>query len=175
MSNILNLYIEEYNQLLSSQNQQIIQISNSQMSQIIAKHSIINYNSNMNNDFINLKKLLYDDQMIWFLYKNNNNIVSCSACKENNKWNSLYINELFSFQKGFGAKLLLYLLNLNYNIIYLNSDWSQPESLNQYYRQSKFDLTEYVYKRDFYDVHYFYKNKTLNKRLLTKFIEEEFY
>lgn len=161
--------------LENNNSQQIISITNYQMSQIIASHQIQNNNSNMNNDFINLKKLLYDDQMKWYIFKSNNNIVACAACKENNIWNSLYINELFSFQKGFGALLLLHLLNLNYNIIYLNSDWSQPESLNQYYRQSKFNLTEYVYKRDFYDVHYFYKNKTLNKRLLTKFIEEEFY
>lgn len=128
----------------------------------------------MNNDFNNLKKLLYDDEMKWYLYKINDNIVACAACKINLKWNSFFINELFSFKKGFGAKLLLYLLNLNYNIIYLNSDWTQADTLNQYYRQPKFNLTEYLCDRDFYKVHYFYKNNNLSKTMLKRFIEMEF-
>ena len=152
----------------------VVPISNYQMGQIIASHLIINYNKNMNNDFNNLKKLLYDDQMKWFLYKIDDNIVACAACKHDLYWNSLYINQLFSFKKGYGAKLLLYLLKLNYNIIYLNSDWSQKESLNYYYRQTIFNLTEYIVDRQYYKVHYFYQNKKLNDIKLQQFIQEQF-
>ena len=42
--------------------------------------------------FNNLKKLLYDDEMKWYLYKINDNIVACAACKHDLYWNSLYIN-----------------------------------------------------------------------------------
>ena len=96
------------------------------MEKIIDSNLINNNNKRIDENFSNLRKLFYDNKIFWYLAKNKNNeIVACAGCK-NEKFNSLYINELFSFQSGYGSKLLLYILNFstNYNIIFLNSDWS---------------------------------------------------
>lgn len=149
-----------------------IEVSTAEMKQIINSGAIENKNSR-NAGLNNLTKLLYDDSIKWYLYKNGDKIVACAACRENKNPDSLYINQICSFEKGFGAKLLTNILNLNnYAIIYLNSDWSQGDSLNSYYRKPEFGLTEYI--KDDSKIHYFYKNKTLEDKELQKFITNSF-
>ena len=163
--------------LESIENQKNIQkVSNSQIEQLISSGAIKN-----NNDRIsglgNLTKLLYDDKIQWYIYKVNDKVVACAACRPSNlqNINGLYINQLFGFEKGYGSKLLSYILALpNYDIIFLNSDWTQAESLNDYYRRYEFGLTEYICDRDTYKVHYFYKNHNLSQQDLNNFIGQIF-
>ena len=88
-----------------------------------------------------------------------NNILLAAASIQQNKLglNDLYINEIQSFQKGYGQKLIQELLN--YNNIWLMAEPGNKKLIT-YYRQ--FNLNEFVLAKNesIYDTdtYYFYKD-----------------
>lgn len=166
---------ELYNKIiLESINQnKIIQVSREEMKEIIENNSIDNQNPRIKN-FDQIIKLVYYDpsDVNHFILKDENDQIRAYAGCRKNVHNSYYINEFLSFKHGYGSILLHYLLNFNYDIIYLNSNWEAGESLNRYYRKPEFNLTETTYQRETGPlVHYFYLNKNLNDKELQEFIK----
>jgi len=170
----LKKFNELYNKIIleSIKDGKISLISKNEIKKIIDNNEIENENSRIKN-FNNLTKLFYSNDIDYYVVKDSEGkIRACAGCAKRFH-NSYYINELFSFRKGYGSLLLHYLLSLNYDIIYLNSNWEEEESLNGYYRRPEFGLTETTYKRsDDKIVHYFYLNKKLNEEELQEFIKD---
>lgn len=145
--------------------------SNSEAGEMVASGKI-KPSGRISKEFI--QKALWNDESTWYVLEDDEGEV-LSAITAVEVEGSLLIEEFMSFQKGSGAELLLYVLSLDYNMIYMFADWSQPESLLEYYRDKKFGLTERTMKNSpDHDTHYFYLNKKLSHKELEKFIDRNF-
>lgn len=145
--------------------------SNSEAGEMVASGKI-KPSGKISKEFI--QKALWNDESTWYVLEDDEDKV-LSAMTTTEVEDSLLIGEFMSFQKGAGSKLLLYVLSLDYDMIYMFADWSQPESLLEYYRSEKFGLTERIMKNDpSHDTHYFYLNKKLSVKELEKFIDRNF-
>ena len=109
----------------------------------------------------------------WWILEKGDRILACAACSDEFH-NSMFINEICSFVKGAGSKLLLRLLEFkNYDIIYLNADWTQP-GLEGYYRRPEFGFEEKDVEKGGKTTCWFYKNFKLNEYELQAFSKRKF-
>jgi len=145
--------------------------SNSEMGDIVASGKI-EYKGKVTKEFV--QRALWNDQSTWYVIEDPwGNIEAAITAVEVD--GSLLIEEFMSLKKGAGSELLLHVLSFDYNMIYLFADWSQKDSLLDYYRDEKFGLEEKVmYNSKNHDTHYFFKNKKLSPDQLEKFINKNF-
>lgn len=144
-------------------------ISKSELKNLIDNNMIKNKNPKIKN-FNAIEKLFSTNGVIYWVAKQKGKIKACAGCVKNKDFNGYYINEIQSYEKGFGSQLIKHILTLDYDIIYCNSNWadkSEQEELDEYYSCREFDFTRF----DKGKMHYFYKNKRLSNTELRKFKE----
>lgn len=124
-------------------------------------------NTNKYLDLNQFKKLL-SSNILWCALVNGNNCLALCAIKKNKLGtNDYYVNELGSFQKGAGKRLLNYILS-KFDNIWLMSEPGKSELVN-YYRQfglKEFRLDDNIYK---VPVYYFYKGSDKLVDLITDY------
>lgn len=147
------------------------QYSNSEMGEIVAAHKI-EYNNRVTKEFVN--RALWNDESTWYILEDSQGKIE-AAISSIEVDGSLLIEEFMSLRKGAGSELLLHVLSFDYDMIYMFADWSQKDSLLDYYRDKKFGLTEIVmHNSPDHNTHYFYLNKKLSNEELQKFIDKNF-
>lgn len=87
----------------------------------------------------------------------------------------VYINEIQSFNKGAGKKLITEIVK-RHGSVWLMANPTQPESLVEYYRSLDIGFKEYVIKHSIWDgkpAHFFYTT-SIDDNKLTEFIDQHY-
>lgn len=98
-----------------------------------------------------------------------NELMALALVQEDSPYSGMYyINEIQSFQKGYGAILLSEILR-KFNKVWLMCDSRGGEDLKEFYRRNEFHLEEYVIPNSVYDVpvSFFYTSNIDSDRLIT--------
>ena len=98
-----------------------------------------------------------------------NELMALALVQEDSPYSGMYyINEIQSFQKGYGAILLSEILK-KFNKVWLMCDSRGGEDLKEFYRRKEFHLEEYVIPNSVYDVpvSFFYTKNIDSDKLIT--------
>ena len=98
-----------------------------------------------------------------------NELMALALVQEDSPYSGMYyINEIQSFQKGYGAILLSEILK-KFNKVWLMCDPRGGEDLKKFYRRKEFHLEEYVIPNSVYDVpvSFFYTKNIDSDNLIT--------
>lgn len=98
-----------------------------------------------------------------------NELMALALVQEDSPYSGMYyINEIQSFQKGYGAILLSEILK-KFNKVWLMCDSRGGEDLKKFYRRKEFHLEEYVIPNSVYDVpvSFFYTKNIDSDKFIT--------
>ena len=161
-----------YLDIISEQAFTIVPIDKSKLEKMLEQKRLIIKNKRYNEKCLNKFFIDNTPDTIFYVLKDDNVIKAIAIAAIKNKICRLnYVLSLISGH-GYGKALINYFLNQPYKLIYLNSKWSDPNSLWNYYRNPSFRMKEYI--NPISNDHWFYKNRMFTFDRMHKYITENF-